>query len=275
LFQLLQSEVKELRERTRDLESRQRRTQAERDAARGRADQLAEQLGAACSCRGGRRLPPAPGGWAEKNSDEDSGKHSDNSLSQSEPGWLLDSAARYKAQYTVNVHFTVLALFTSPSPCMSSFILSFLFQLPTHSFPLPLPLNSPLPFHLPFLFLSLLSTFFPPSFPISFPFLSPFFTFLFSLTSPSSLLPWPFFPLSFLFFSSSFPPSFSPFYPLPFPFLSTFFSPFFYLPFPFLSSEFPLPLFFLFTFSSLCSFSYPFTLPSPPYSSFSMSPTLL
>ncbi len=99
LLQVLQSEVKELRERTRDLESRQRRTQAERDAARGRADQLAEQLGAVCSCRGGRRLPPAPGGWAEKNSDEDSGKHSDNSLSQSEPGWLLDSAARYKVQY--------------------------------------------------------------------------------------------------------------------------------------------------------------------------------
>ncbi len=84
------------------MRERSRRLQADRDAARSRSEQdrkLAEQLErqlASCSCRGRRvtsAAAAASGGWAEKNSDEDSGKHSDNSLSQSEPGWL--SSSRY------------------------------------------------------------------------------------------------------------------------------------------------------------------------------------
>jgi hypothetical protein len=212
LLQLLQSEVKELRERTRDLESRQRRTQAERDAARGRADQLAEQLGAACSCRGGRRLPPAPGGWAEKNSDEDSGKHSDNSLSQSEPGWLLDSAARYKVHDTLPVLFSmpslssVIILSTSSSPHPSH---------PSLDFPLLSTFLSPSVFFL--LFSSSLSIFFSLSFPflsLSFPLPFPFL----SLPFPFLSLPFPFLSLPFLSLSLVPLPFFNlPIYPSSFP----------------------------------------------------------
>jgi hypothetical protein len=86
--------VKELRERTRELESRQRRLAAERDTARGRTEQLERQLAGSCaSCR----YTTTSCCWAEKNSDEDSGKHSDNSLSQSDPGWL--DSSRYKVKW--------------------------------------------------------------------------------------------------------------------------------------------------------------------------------
>ena len=107
--QVLQSEMKELRERTRDLESRQRRLTTERDTARGRAEQLERQL-ASCACRGRSNSPAR---WVEKNSDEDSGKHSDNSLSQSEPGWL---DTRYKVQPTARCSPTERPFHLPPSP---------------------------------------------------------------------------------------------------------------------------------------------------------------
>ena len=111
--QVLQSEMKELRERTRDLESRQRRLTTERDTARGRAEQLERQL-ASCACRGRSNSPAR---WVEKNSDEDSGKHSDNSLSQSEPGWL---DTRYKVQQTARCSPTERPFHLLPSPASSS-----------------------------------------------------------------------------------------------------------------------------------------------------------